>query len=154
MQSKKKKDIRTGKGVYRVEWANKYKTGVRKVDQNYLDKYLLDGKISDEQHTKGIWYLSIAKKAIFESKLVSSTGVQVSGGSKDISNAQANARLLLRKIDDCVFKKSNQMILDVLRNTVIYDQSMRDLFSKNYASERKNGLTHLQNGLNILLDNF
>ena len=57
MQSKKKKDIRTGKGVYRVEWANKYKTRVRKVDQNYLDKYLLDGKISDEQHTKGIWYL-------------------------------------------------------------------------------------------------
>ena len=108
MQSKKKKDIKTGKGVYRVEWANKYKTRVRKVDQNYLDKYLLDGKISDEQHTKGIWYLSIAKKAIFESKLVSSTGVQVSGGSKDISNAQANARLLLRKIDDCVFKKSNQ----------------------------------------------
>ena len=154
MQSKKKKDIKTGKGVYRVEWANKYKTRVRKVDQNYLDKYLLDGKISDEQHTKGIWYLSIAKKAIFESKLVSSTGVQVSGGSKDISNAQANARLLLRKIDDCVFKKSNQMILDVLRNTVIYDQSMRDLFSKIYASERKNGLTHLQNGLNILLDNF
>jgi len=46
------------------------------------------------------------------------------------------------------------MILDVLRNTVIYDQSMRDLFSKNYAAERKNGLTHLQNGLNILLDNF
>ena len=134
MQSKKKKDIRTGKGVYRVEWANKYKTRVRKVDQNYLDKYLLDGKISDEQHTKGIWYLSIAKRAIFESKLVSSTGVQVSGGSKDISNAQANARLLLRKIDDCVFKKSNQMILDVLRNTVIYDQSMRDLFSKNYAA--------------------
>lgn len=154
MQSKKKKDIRTGKGVYRVEWANKYKTRVRKVDQNYLDKYLLDGKISDEQHTKGIWYLSIAKRAIFESKLVSSTGVQVSGGSKDISNAQANARLLLRKIDDCVFKKSNQMILDVLRNTVIYDQSMRDLFAKNYAAERKNGLTHLQNGLNILLDNF
>ena len=154
MQSKKKKDISTGKGVYRVEWANKYKTRVRKVDQNYLDKYLLDGKISDEQHTKGIWYLSIAKKAIFESKLVSSTGVQVSGGSKDISNAQANARLLLRKIDDCVFKKSNQMILDVLRNTVIYDQSMRDLFSKNYASERKNGLTHLRKGLNILLDNF
>ena len=154
MQSKKKKDIRTDKGVYRVEWANKYKTRVRRVDQNYLDKYLLDGKISDEQHTKGIWYLSIAKKSIFESKLVSSTGVQVSGGSKDISNTQANARLLLKKIDDCVYKKTNQMVLDVLRNTVIYDQSMRDLFSKNYAAERKNGFTHLQNGLNILLENF
>ena len=134
MQSKKKKDIRTDKGVYRVEWANKYKTRVRRVDQNYLDKYLLDGKISDEQHTKAIWYLSIAKKSIFESKLVSSTGVQVSGGTKDISNAQANARLLLKKIDDCVYKKTNQMVLDVLRNTVIYDQSMRDLFSKNYAA--------------------
>ena len=82
MQSKKKKDIRTDKGVYRVEWANKYKTRVRRVDQNYLDKYLLDGKISDEQHTKAIWYLSIAKKSIFESKLISSNVLLTERGAK------------------------------------------------------------------------
>ena len=145
MPSKNKKEVRTGKGVYRVEWASKYKTRIRRVDQNFLDKYLLDGKITEDQHTK---------KSIFETKLVSSTGVQVSGGTKDISNAQANARLLLKKIDDCVLKNANQIVLDVLRNTIIYDQSMRDFFKDRSAAERKNGITHLQNGLDILIQHF
>ena len=154
MPSKNKKEVRTGKGVYRVEWASKYKTRIRRVDQNFLDKYLLDGKITEDQHTKGIWYLAVAKKSIFETKLVSSTGVQVSGGTKDISNAQANARLLLKKIDDCVLKNANQIVLDVLRNTIIYDQSMRDFFKDRSAAERKNAITHLQNGLDILIQHF
>ena len=98
--------------------------------------------------------MAVAKKSIFETKLVSSTGVQVSGGTKDISNAQANARLLLKKIDDCVLKNANQIVLDVLRNTIIYDQSMRDFFKDRSAAERKNGITHLQNGLDILIQHF
>ena len=154
MKFKDKENLTTSKGVYRVEWASKYKTRVRRVDQNFLDKYLLNGKISDAQHSKGIWYLSIARVSIFDRKLVSSTGIKVSGGNHEISNAQANARLLLNKIDKCVLKKSNQIVLDVLRNTVIFDQSMRDFFKNHSAAERRNGITHLQNGLNILLDNF
>lgn len=150
----KKDRIYTDQGVFRVEWADKYKTRVRRLDQNYLDKYYLDGKITEDQHSKGVWYLSVATRSQITSSLVSNTAERVSGGKKELSNAQINARMLLKKIDKCILKNGGADVLTVVRNTIVYDQSMRDLFTHAVPVNRREGFKHLRKGLDIIINEF
>ena len=62
MSTKKSKDnlVNTSSGVMRLEWADKNKSRMRRVDQRNIDRYMLDGKINSEQHGAANWYYNLS----------------------------------------------------------------------------------------------
>lgn len=153
MSTKKSKDkfVNTPSGVMRVEWADKTKSRMRRVDQRTIDRYMLDGKVTIAQHGAANWYYNLALMAQASPHVVSQIGKMRVGTSKPvISNKQAEARLVLGKVEDFIKSKTSPDYLSVMRNVVVYDESMREQQKKYGGGVRRHGLVMLRDALNEL----
>ena len=87
---------------------------------------VLDGKIFDTEYQMAQWYFELASSSIRMPNLVSNMNMEkVSGGGDYISNKQMNAMLRLRRVDKLIEEKFKNGI-KLLRNTVIYDESIKE----------------------------
>lgn len=152
--STKKRDkelVVTKDAVMRVEWANKNTPRMRRIDQRQIDQYMLKGTINTSQHQAANWYLNLAATAMATPNLTSQVGKLRVGTSKPfISNKQAEARLILGKVDEHVKKRTNQQRLSVMRNVVIYDESMREQHRKYGGKVRSEGMNMLRDALDAV----
>jgi hypothetical protein len=150
MSTKKQNNklVVTKDAVMRVEWADKTTPRMRRIDQRQIDRYILDGKINTTQHQAANWYLNLSSSALATPHLVSQIGnLRVGAGKPVISNKQAEARLILRKVDAYVKSRTNQTHLSLMRNLVVYDESMREQHRKYGGKARTEGLTMLRHAL-------
>lgn len=153
MSTKKNSEriIRTPHGTLRVEWADKNKTRTRRIDQRLVDRYLIDGKINNSQHQAANWYLGLASTAQATPHLTSQVGKMRVGTSKPIiTNRQAEARLILNKVEDFVRRRVSKTGVLVMRNVVLYDESMREQQRKYGGKLRSEGMSVLGHALDAL----
>tara|TARA_B100002019_G_scaffold290329_1_gene307773 strand:- start:139 stop:633 length:495 start_codon:yes stop_codon:yes gene_type:complete len=153
MSTKKSKDslVNTSSGVMRLEWADKNKSRMRRVDQRNIDRYMLDGKINSEQHGAANWYYNLSSMAQASPHVVSQIGKMRVGTSKPvISNKQAEARLVLGRVESFVKKNTSHDYLSVMRNVVVYDESMREQQRKYGGNVRRQGMSMLRDALDEL----
>ena len=96
------------------------------IDQRVIDRLVLDGKIFDTEYQMAQWYFELASSSIRMPNLVSNMNMEkVTGGGDYISNKQMNAMLRLRRVDKLIEEKFKDGI-KLLRNTVIYDESIKE----------------------------
>ena len=153
MSTKKSKDkiLKTDAGVMRLEWADKNKTRMRRIDQRQIDRYILDGKINHSQHQAANWYFSLASLAQATPHVVSQIGkMKVGTGKPVITNKQAEARIILGKVEEFVKCKSSDDSLSIMRNVVVFDESMREQQRKYGGNVRKHGMSMLRDALDEL----
>tara|TARA_Y100000004_G_C8941798_1_gene424509 strand:- start:474 stop:962 length:489 start_codon:yes stop_codon:yes gene_type:complete len=118
--------VKNKHGTFRMEWASNNKVRSRRVDQRVIDRLVLDGKIFDTEYQMAQWYFELASSSIRMPNLVSNMNMEkVSGGGDYISNKQMNAMLRLRRVDKLIEEKFKDKI-KLLRNTVIYDESIKE----------------------------
>ena len=147
---KQNKMIDTKDGIMRVEWADKHKPRLRRVDQRQFDKYLLSGKISEQQHQAANWYFRVATTALATPHVQSQMGkLRVGTGSPVISNRQAEARLVLNKAEKDIEKAVTGRGLQVVRNVVLYEESMREQ-SRKHGVARDQSMILFREGLDAL----
>ena len=147
---KQNKIIETKEGVLRVEWADKHNPRLRRVDQRQFDKYLLSGHITEEQHQAANWYYRLATAALATPHVQSQMGkLRVGTGNPTISNKQAEARIVLGKAEKHVEKVVSILDVQVIRNVVIYDESMREQ-SRNHGIARDKSMILFREGLDAL----
>lgn len=153
MSTKKSKEkiIKTAAGTMRVEWAEKNKSRLRRIDQKQIDRYMLSGKINHSQHQAANWYFSLASLASATPHVISQVGKMRVGTSKPvISNKQAEARLVMGRVEAYVKKHTSQQVLSLMRNVIIYDESMREQQRKYGGSVRSKGMDMLRDALDAL----
>lgn len=142
--------IDTKGGVMRVEWADKHKPRMRRVDQRQFDKYLLSGTISEQQHQAANWYFRLASTALATPHVQSQMGkLRVGSGSPVISNRQAEARLVLNKAEKNIEKVVSSLGVQVVRNVVLYDESMREQ-NRKHGVARDQSMILFREGLDAL----
>lgn len=143
--------ILTDIGMVRVEWASNNKTRTRRVDQKPIDRYMLSGKVTELQHQAANWYFNLATVAQATPNMVSQMSkINVGKGKPVISNKQAEARIVLNKVEAFVKEATSPDALSVMRNVVVYDESMREQQRKYGGSVRKHGILMLQDALNAV----
>ncbi len=146
-----KRSKENDKSPVRIEWADKNTPRVRRVDQRVIDRYLLSEKINTTQHQAANWYLDLAETAQSTPHLTSQIGkMRVGTGNPVMSNRQAEARVVLKKIDDMVRSKTSSIHLSCMRNVVCFDESMREQQRKYGGGLRSNGMTILREALDCL----
>ena len=153
MSTKKNSEriIRTPHGTLRFEWADKNKTRTRRIDQRLVDRYLIDGRINNSQHQAANWYLSLASTAQATPHLTSQVGkLRVGTGKPIVTNKQAEARLVLKKVEDFVRRRVSRTAVSVMRNVVLYDESMREQQRKYGGKLRTEGISVLGHALDAL----
>lgn len=144
------KIVETKDGVMRVEWADKHKSRMRRVDQRQFDKYLLSGNINEQQHQAANWYYRVATSALATPHVQSQMGkLRVGTGSPVISNRQAEARLVLNKAEKHIEKVVSSLAVQVVRNVVLYDESMREQ-SRKHGAARGQSMKLFRNALDAL----
>jgi thymidylate synthase len=147
----KKEIVVTKDAVLRVEWANKTTPRMRRIDQRQIDKYLLDGKVNNSQHQAANWYHNLASTASATPHLTSQIGKLRVGSSKPvITNKQAEARVVMGKVDEFIKSNTDKQCLSVMRNVIIYDESMREQQRKYGGKVRTEGLIMLRDALDAL----
>ena len=67
-----------------------------------------------------------------------------------ISNKQAEARLVMGRVEAYVKKHTSQQVLSLMRNVIIYDESMREQQRKYGGSVRSKGMDMLRDALDAL----
>ena len=147
---KQNKLVETKDGVMRVEWADKHKSRMRRVDQRQFDKYLLSGNVTEEQHQAANWYYRVATTALATPHVQSQMGkLRVGTGNHSISNKQAEARLVLGRAEKQIEKVVSSLAVQVVRNVVLYDESMREQ-SRNHGIARDKTMILFRDGLDAL----
>ena len=153
MSTKKNSEriIHTQHGTLRVEWADKNKTRTRRIDQRLVDRYLIDGKINNSQHQAANWYLGLASTAQATPHLISQVGkLRVGTGKPVITNKQAEARIVLKKVDEFIRRRVSNTGVSVMRNVGLYDESMREQQRKYGGKLRIEGMSVLGHALDAL----
>lgn len=147
----KDKVVKINDGSYRVEWASKNTHRMRRIDQRQIDRYLMDGRVTHSQHQAANWYLHLSQTAMAVPHLTSQIGkLRVGTGKPVISNKQAEARVVLGKVDNEIKKNTSSEYLSLLRNTLIYDESMREQQRKYGGKIRTEGMMMLCHALDAL----
>ena len=153
MSTKKSKEeiVHTKEGTMRVEWASNNKPRMRRIDQKQIDKYLLSGKVNHSQHQAANWYFNLVSTAQATPHLVSQMGkLNVGKGKPIITNKQAVARVVMGKVEDYIEASVGKDCMSVMRNVIVYDESMREQQRKYGGRVRTEGLSMLRDALDAL----